>query len=200
MQKGMFGTAMRYLTAVGTLVSAFAMFACGGGGSNQSVSATVGLTTATVVAVQTVAFVIPNGQLFNPSLVGAVTLTFNSTPQNTFTLVGTGGATATGVVTYGSTSGATVGSCTFTFLTNGGLFTGLGNVTIPSCSLLVNANDVEPGGSQVSGSVTLSLSGTGGGTVNSNAVTIPVLLNGNNELFLVNPGGQQVDMGIVVQS
>jgi len=197
MQKGMFGTAMRYLVAVGTLVSAFAMFACGGGGSNQSVSATVGLTTATVVAVQTVAFVIPNGQLFNPSLAGAVTLTFNSTPQDTFTLVGTGGATATGVVTYGSTSGATVGSCTFTFLTTGGLISGIDSVTVPSCSLLVRANNVNPGGSQVNGPVTLSLSG-GAGTVTSNAVTLPVLLNSNNELFVVNPVGQQVDMGITV--
>ena len=197
MQKGMFGTAMRYLVAVGTLVSAFAMFACGGGGSNQGVSATVGLTTATVVAVQTVAFVIPNGQLFNPSLAGAVTLTFNSTPQNTFTLVGTGGATATGVVTYGSTSGATAGSCTFTFLTTEGLISGIDSVTVPSCSLLVRANNVNPGGSQVNGPVTLSLSG-GAGTVTSNAVTLPVLLNSNNELFVVNPGGQQVDMGITV--
>ena len=196
MQKGMFGTAMRYLVAVGTLVSAFAMFACGGGGSNQSVSATVGLTTATVVAVQTVAFVIPNGQLFNPSLAGAVKLTFNSTPQNTFTLVGTGGATATGVVTYGSTSGATVGSCTFTFLTTGGLISEIGSITVPSCSLLVRANNVNPGGGQVNGPVTLSLSG-GAGTVTSNAVTLPVLLNGNSELFVVNPAGQQVDMGVV---
>jgi len=51
----------------------------------------------------------------------------------------------------------------------------------------------------VDGSVTLSL-GISAGTVNSNALTIPVLLKGNNELFLVNPGGQQVDMGITVQS
>src|SRR5262245_60041008 len=196
MQQGMFGTAMRYLVAVGPLVSAFAMVACGGV-SNQSVSATVGLTNATVVAVQTVAFVIPNGQLFNPSLAGAVTLTFNSTPQNTFTLVGTGGATATGVVTYGSTSGATVGSCTFTFLTTGGLISGIDSVTVPRGSLLVRANNVKPGGGQVNGPLTLSLSG-GAGTVTSTAVTLPVLLNSNNELLVVNPGGQQVDMGITV--
>jgi hypothetical protein len=197
MQQGMFGTAMRYFVAVGTLVSAFAMFACGGGDSTQSVSATVGLTNATVVAVQTVAFVIPHGQLFNASLAGAVTLTFNSTPQNTFTLVGTGGATATGVVTYGSTSGATVGSCTFDFLTTGDLLSGIGSVTVPSCSLLVRANNVHPGGGQVHGPVTLSLRGTAG-TVTSNAVLLPVLLNSHNELFVVNPAGQQVDMGIAV--
>jgi len=91
MQQGMVGTAMRALVAVGTLVSAFAMVACGDGGSSQSVSAIVGVTTTTVVAVQTVAFVLPHGQLFTPSLAGAVTVTFNSTPPNTFTLVGTGG-------------------------------------------------------------------------------------------------------------
>src|SRR6516164_7877258 len=175
MQQGTFGTAMRYLVAVGTLVSLLAMFACGGGSSGMNVNSTVGLTSATVVGVQGVAFIIPQGQLFNSGLSGAVTVTFNS--ANTFSLIGTGGATATGVTSFSSSSGASVGSCTFTFLTNGGLFTGLGSVTIPTCSLLVTANDVEPGGSQVSGSVTLSFSGTGGGTVNSNALTIPVLLN-----------------------
>src|SRR5215813_593486 len=161
MQQGMVGTAMRALVAVGTLVSAFAMIACGDGGSSQSVSAIVGVTTTTVVAVQTVAFVLPHGQLFTPSLAGAVTVTFNSTPPNTFTLVGTGGATATGEVTYSATSGATVGSCTFTFLTTGDLLSGIGSVTVPSCSLLVRANNVHPGGGQVHGPVTLSLSGAG---------------------------------------
>ena len=197
MQKGTFGTAMRYLVAVGTLVSLFAMFACGGGSSGTNVNNTVGLTSSTVVGVQGVAFIVPQGQLFNSGLSGAVTVTFNS--SSTFSLIGTGGATATGVTSFGSSSGASVGSCTFTFLTNGGLFTGLGSVTVPTCSLLVTANDVNPGGGQVNGSVTLSL-GVSAGTVNSNALTIPVLLNGNNELFLVNPGGQQVDMGITVQS
>ena len=198
MQQGMFGTAMQYRVAVGTLVSACAMVACGGGDSTQRVSATVGVTNATVVAVQTVAFVLPQGQLFHPSLTGAVTVTFNNTPQNTFTLVGTGGgATATGVVTYGATSGATVGSCTFDFLTTGDLLSGIGSVTVPSCSLLVQANNVHPGGGQVQGPVTLSLRGAAG-TVTSNAVPLPVLLNSQNELFVVNPAGQQVDMGLAV--
>ena len=196
MQQGTFGTAMRYLVAVGTLVSSFALCACGGGSSGTNVSATVGVTNATVVAVQTVAFLIPTGQVFDPSLSGAVTLTFNTTPPNTFSLVGPGGATATGVVSYGSTSGATVGSCTFTFLTTGGLISEIGSITVPSCSLLVRANNVNPGGGQVNGPVTLSLGGAAG-TVTSNAVTLPVLLNSNNELFVVNPAGQQVDMGIV---
>jgi hypothetical protein len=195
MQQGTFGTAMRYLVAVGTLVSLFAMFACGGGSSGMNVNATVGLTSATVVGVQGVPFIVPNGQIFAPGLSGAATLTFNS--ANTFSLVGTAGGRASGLVSFSSSSGATVGSCTFTFQANGGLFTGLGSVTIPSCSLLVTANDVEPGGSPVNGSVTLSL-GVSAGSVNSNALTIPVKLGGNSELFLVNPGGQTVDMGIVV--
>jgi hypothetical protein len=195
MQKGTFGKAMRYLVALGTLVSSLAMFACGGGSNNTNVSNTVGLTSSTVVGVQGVTFVVPQGQLFNSGLSGAVNVTFNS--ANTFSLVGTGGSTASGVVSFSSSSGGTVGSCTFPFLSNGGLFNGLGSVTIPSCSLLITANDVEPGGSQVSGSVTLSLSG-GTGTVNSNALTIPVSLNNNSELFLVNPQGQTIDMGIVV--
>ena len=198
MQKGTFGKAMRYLVVVGTLVSSLAMFACGGGSSGTNVNATVGLTNSTVVAVQTVAFIIPSGQIFDPSISGAVTLTFNATPQNTFNLVGTGGATATGVVSYGSSSGATVGSCTFTFVSRGGLINSTaGSVTIPTCSLLVNASDVESGGSTVSGSVTLSFSAAGG-TVTSNALTLPVSLNGNSELFVTNPAGTQVDMGIVV--
>jgi hypothetical protein len=198
---------MRSLVAVGTLVSAVVLGACAHG-SGTTVAATVGVTTATVVAVQTAALTFPNGRMFDPSLAGAgaVTLTFNSAPQNTFTLVGTGGATATGAVTYSSTSGATVGACTFTFVTTGGLISGVGSVTIPSCSLLVTAiKNVEPGGSQVQGAVVLSFSDTAGtansnaaGTVNSNAVALPVLLNGNSELFVVNPAGQQVDMGIVV--
>jgi len=49
----------------------------------------------------------------------------------------------------------------------------------------------------VHGPVTLSLSG-GAGTVTSTPVTLPVLLNSQNELFVVNPGGQQVDMGLTV--
>ena len=38
----------------------------------------------------------------------------------------------------------------------------------------------------------------GAGTVTSTPVTLPVLLNSQNELFVVNPGGQQVDMGLIV--
>jgi hypothetical protein len=64
--------------------------------------------------------------------------------------------------------------------------------------------NVEPGGSQANGAVVLLFSDTAGtttstatGAVSSNAVGLPVLLNDNSELFVVNPAGQQVDMGIV---
>jgi hypothetical protein len=204
MRQDTFGTALRSLVAVGTLISAVALGACGKGGSTTTVAATVGVTTATVVAVQTAALTFPHGRMFDPSLTDAVTLTFNTTPPNTFALVGTGGATATGVVSYGSTSGASLGPCTFTFVTTGGLLSEVGSVTIPTCRFLVSALNVEPGGSQENGAVVLSFSDPAGtatsntaGTVNSNAVGLPVLLNDNSELFVVNPAGQQVDMGVV---
>jgi len=203
MRQDTFGTAMRYLVAVGTLVSAVALGACGKGGSGTSLAATVGVTTATVVAVQTAALTFPTGRMFDPSLAGPVTLTLNTTPPQTFTLVGTGGATATGAVSYGSTSGASLGPCTFTFVTTGGLINQVGSVTIPTCRFLVSALTVEPGGSPENGAVVLSFSDTGTptsnsvGTVNSNAVGLPVLLNDQSELFVVNPAGQQVDMGVI---
>jgi len=204
MRQETFGTALRYLVAVGTLVSAVALGACAKGGSGTTIAASVGVTTATVVAVQTAALTFPTGRMFDPSLAGPVTLTFNATPPNTFTLVGTGGATATGVVSYGSTSGASLGPCTFTFVTTGGLISEVGSVTIPTCRLLVSALNVEPGGSQENGAVVLLFNDTAGtttstatGAVSSNAVSLPVLLNANSELFVVNPAGQQVDMGIV---
>jgi len=204
MRQDTFGTAMRYLVAVGTLVSAVALVACAKGGGDTTIAASVGVTTATVVAVQTAALTFPTGRMFDPSLAGPVTLTLNTTPPQTFALVGTGGATATGVVSYGSTSGASLGPCTFTFVTTGGLISAVGSVTIPTCRLLVSALNVEPGGSQENGAVVLSFSDTAGtatsntvGTVNSNAVSLPVLLNDKGELFVVNPAGQQVDMGIV---
>src|SRR5262245_61380973 len=106
MQKGTFGKAMHYLAVVGTLVSSLAMFACGGGDDNTNVSNNVGLTSSTVVGVQGVPFIVPNGQIFDPGLSGAATLTFNS--ANTFSLVGTAGGTASGVVSFSSSSGATV--------------------------------------------------------------------------------------------
>ena len=47
---------------------------------------------------QAVPLTIPNGQVFTPAITGTVTLTF--TTVNTFTLGGSAGIGATGVVTY----------------------------------------------------------------------------------------------------
>jgi hypothetical protein len=187
MQRRTLGKAMRSLVAVGTLVSGFAMFACGGS-DPQAVSAAVPLTTSTVAAVQAVPLSFPNGPVFSPAITGAVTLTFTST--NTFTLVGSAGIAATGVVTYGPPS------CTFDVQVPGGLIPAAALLTVPTCKLLVNANNVEVGGGTVTGTVTLLLRGAAG-TGNSHAVTAQVSLNGNSELFVMNPAtGASVDMGI----
>jgi hypothetical protein len=193
MQSKTFGKAMQFLVAVGTLVSAFALVACGGS-DTKDVNVTVGLTNSTVAVVQGQPLTIPDGQVFTPAITGEVTLTFNS--PNTFTLVGSGGATATGVVTYSSTSGASVGSCQFDVRAPGGLISMAAILTVPSCSLLVTANDVEVGGDPVNGTVTLSLSGASG-TVNSDPVTAQVFLDVDDLLFVKNPvTGASVSMGV----
>jgi hypothetical protein len=193
MQSKTFGKAMQFLAAVGTLVSAFALVACGGS-DTKDVNVTVGLTNSTVAVVQGQPLTIPDGQVFTPAITGEVTLTFNS--PNTFTLVGSGGVTATGVVTYSSTSGASVGSCQFDVRAPGGLISTAAILTVPSCSLLVTANDVEVGGGPVNGTVTLSLSGASG-TVNSAPVTAQVFLDVDDLLFVKNPvTGASVSMGV----
>jgi hypothetical protein len=69
-------------------------------------------------------------------------------------------------------------------------------LTVPSCSLLVTANDVEVGGDPVNGTVTLSLSGASG-TVNSDPVTAQVFLDVDDLLFVKNPvTGASVSMGV----
>ena len=151
-------------------------------------------TNSTVAVVQGQPLTIPDGQVFTPAITGEVTLTFNS--PNTFTLVGSGGVAATGVVTYSSTSGASVGSCQFDVRAPGGLISTAAILTVPSCSLLVTANDVEVGGDPVNGTVTLSLSGASG-TVNSDPVTAQVFLDIDDLLFVKNPvTGASVSMGV----
>jgi len=187
MQRRSIGKALRYLVAVGTLVSSLVMFACGGS-DTQAVSVAVSLTDATVAAVQAVPLTFSNGPVFSPAITGTVTLTFNS--PNTFTLAGSTGTAATGVVTYGSPS------CTFDVQVPGDLIPAAALLTIPTCNLLVNANNVGVGGTPVIGTVSLLFSGAAG-TVNSTAVTAQVSLNGNSELFVENPAtGVSVDMGV----
>src|SRR5262245_11672967 len=161
MQRRTFGKAMRYLMAVGTLVSGLAMLACGD--DTPDVSVAVLLTNSTAAAVQAVPLSFPNGLVFSPAITGAVTLTFTST--DTFTLVGSAGIAATGVVTYGRPP-----SCTFDVQVPGDLIPAAALLTVPTCLLRVDAKNVEVGGNTVTGTVTLLLSGAAG-TGNSNAVT-----------------------------
>ena len=187
MQRRNFGKALHYLVAVGTLISSLVMFACGGS-DTQAVSVAVPLTDATVTTVQTVPLTFSNGPVFSPAITGTVTLTFNS--PNTFTLAGSAGTAANGMATYGSPS------CTFDVQVPGDLIPAAALLTIPTCNLLVNANNVGVGGTPVLGTVSLLLSGAAG-TVNSTAVTAQVSLNGNSELFVENPAtGVSVDMGV----
>jgi hypothetical protein len=125
---------------------------------------------------------------FTPAITGTVTLTFNTV--NTFTLVGSAGIAATGVVTY------TPPACEFDFRVPGSLLPAPAILTVPACNLLVNARDVEVGGDPVSGTVTLSLS-SASGTVSSNAVTAQVLLDTDDFLFVTNPvTGTPVSMAV----
>src|SRR5262249_7173988 len=119
MQRRSFGKALRYLAVVGALVSSLVMFACGGS-DTQAVSVAVPFTDSTVPGGQVVPLTVSTGRVFSPAITGCVALTFNS--PNTFTLVGSAGTAATGVVTYGSPS------CTFDVQIPGAL--------IPAAALL----------------------------------------------------------------
>jgi hypothetical protein len=188
MQRKTFGKTMQSLMAVGTLLSALAMFACGGDNDTKDVNVTVDVTNTTVAAVEAVPLTIPNGQVFTPALTGAVTLTFNTI--NTFTLVGSAGSAATGSVTY------TPPACEFVVRDAGSLISTPATLIVPACHLLVNARNDEVGGDPVSGTVTLALSGASG-TVNSNPVTAQVLLDVDGLLFVNNPvTGAPVSMGV----
>jgi len=62
---------------------------------------------------------------------------------------------------------------------------------------VVAATNVVVGTGQVSGTVTLVLNNGVGITISSNTLTATVFLDGNGELFVVNPvTGVSVDMGI----
>lgn len=190
MQRRTFGTARRLLVVGGTLVSWFALVA-GCGSDTEGVNVTVLLTSSTVAAVQAVPLSFPNGSVFSADITGAVTLTFTS--PETFTLVGAAGSAATGAVTYGRPP-----SCTFDVQVPGDLIPAAALLTVPACLLRVMANNVEVGGNTPTGTVTLALSGAAG-TATSNAVTAPVSLTGNGELFVTNPmTGASVDMGIAL--
>jgi len=180
MQRKNFGKVMRYLVAICVLVSAFAMFACGGSDNNtgtvKNVNATVPLNSNNAAIIQSLTFSFTSGQVFGGNIGnGPVTLSFPT--LSTFTLTTSGGATTSGTVTYNS------GTCNFAG-------TGGGFATAETCSLLVNASNVTVGKGFVSGTITLVLSSTINGiivTVNSTPLTAQVFIDSSDELFVVNP-------------
>ena len=194
MQRRNFGKRMRYLMAVGTLVSAFALFACGGGNDTQNIAVTnpgVTLTSATVVAVTGVALAIPNGQVLGTPATSSATLTYLN--QNSFNLLSPNGVTATGLVTFGTVS---TGSCTFVVPVTAGFIQVATTFTATVCNLNIQANDVEQGGNQVQGTLNLVFSGLPG-TITTNNFNANVFLDNNNNLFVVNPvTGVSVPMGV----
>src|SRR5262245_26575982 len=132
MQRRNFGKGMWYLVVVGTLVSSFAMFACGGGDNTQNVTVTVPLTSSTVVAVQNVPIAILDGQLLGTAPQSAINLVFTSI--NGGLVQGPGGAvTAPFTVVFGQVSAS---SCTFNVQATPGFINLQTSVTFTICNLL----------------------------------------------------------------
>jgi hypothetical protein len=191
MQRKHLGKALHFLVAVCALVSALTLFACGGGddeGEVKNVVATVAADDDTVPAVQSRTIRIDNGQVFGAN-VGSnpIDLTFN-TPRS-FTITRPTALPPlpplTGTVSYGSDA-----SCTFTAATGGAL-------DVDTCNLIVNASNVVVGTGQVSGTISLVLNNGSGITITSQALPATVFINGDGELFVVNPATNvSVDMGI----
>lgn len=189
MQRKHLSKAMRYLVAVCVLVSALAMFACGGDdeGDILNVVATVPADQGTVPAVQGRPFTIANGQVFGgPVGSSPVVLTFTTPTTFTMTRAATG-LSLIGNVSYGSNA-----SCTFV-ITSGGQ----GALSVSTCNLIINADNVVVGTGQAPGTISLVLNNNAGTTITSDALPATVFINGDGELFVVNPvTGASVDMGI----
>src|SRR5215467_4636623 len=113
MQRRNPGKAMRYLVAVGALVSALAMVGCSGGGSDGgggSASTTstsnvsnvpVPVNATTVQALLGQQFTIPNGAIFSAGISGNTPVVLTFTSPTTFSLT-SGGSTPSGTVAFGS--------------------------------------------------------------------------------------------------
>jgi Flp pilus assembly protein TadG len=181
---------MRYLVAVCVLISTFAILACGGDDDEveiKNVNVTVDADDDTVPAVQGRPFTIANGQVFGGNIGNLpVILTFTTPRAFTMTRAATG-LSLSGTVSYGDND-----SCTF-IVTSGGQ----GALSVSSCDLLVNANNVVVGTGQVSGTISLQLRNDAGITITSDPLPATVFINGDGDLFVVNPvTGVSVDMGI----
>jgi len=185
MQRRNLSNAMRYLVAVCALISAFGLVSCGGDdGETKNVIATVPMDGTTVRAVQNQPLTFSTGQGFGVNIgTGSFTLTFDT--PNTFIVNPTGNVPFTGTVTYGSGGGA----CTF--------LAGGTTLSISTCNLVVNAQNVVVGGSQVGGTITLVLNNGSTTTASSDSVNTTVFINDDGELFVINSRtGALVDMGI----
>jgi hypothetical protein len=188
MQRKHLSKAMHYVVAVCAIVSALAMFACGGGdneGEVKNVVATVAADQVTVPAVQGRPFTIANGQVFGGP-VGSNPITLTFTTPTTFSITRQG-LSLVGNVTYGSNA-----ACTFV-ITSGGQ----GALNVSTCNLIVNASNVVVGTGQASGTISLVLNNNAGITITSDALPATVFIDSDGELFVVNPvTGMSVDMGI----
>jgi hypothetical protein len=153
----------------------------------KNVVATVPADDNTVPAVQGRPLTIANGQVFGGNIGNLpVILTFTTPRAFTMTSAATG-LSLSGTVSYGSDA-----SCTL-IVTEGGL----GTLSVSTCNLIVNANNVVVGTGQVSGTISLVLRNDAGMTITSDALSTTVFINEDGELFVVNPvTGVSVDMGI----
>jgi Flp pilus assembly protein TadG len=190
MQRKHLGQAMRYLVAVCVLISTFAILACGGDDDEVeiiNVNATVEADDDTVPAVQGRPFTIANGQVFGGNI-GNLPIIFTFTTPREFTATRAAtGLSLSGTVSYGSDD-----SCTFTVTTGG-----QGALSVSNCNLLVNANNVVVGTGQVSGTIALVLRNNAGITITSDPLPATVFINGDGELFVVNPvTGVSVNMDV----
>jgi hypothetical protein len=188
MQREHLGKAMHYLVAVCVLVSALAMFACGGDddeGEVKNIIATVPADEDTAAAVQGRTFTLANGQVFGGSVPGTSPVFLTFTTPTTFTLT----RPATSLSLSGRVDYEGEDSCTFIPLSGPAL-------EVDTCNLIVNANNVVVGTGQVSGTISLVLNDAGS-TITSDALPATVFINSDGELFVVNPvTGVSVDMGI----
>ena len=189
MQRRNFGKRMRYLVAVGTLVSAFALFACGGDDEPKNVAVTIPLTSVSLPAVQGVPLAIPSGQVFGGPANSSATLTF--VDQNTFTFLSPGGITASGFVSFGQPS---VGSCTFVTPITAGFIQVATTFAATVCNINIVAQDVES--DPKPGILNLVFSGLPG-TATTNNVAANVFINDDDILVVVNPVlGFEVPTGV----
>jgi hypothetical protein len=171
------------------LGGSLALLGCGGDdeGEIKDVNVTVDADDVTVPAVQGRPFTFANGQVFGGNIGNLpVILTFTTPRAFTLTRAATG-LSLSGTVSYGDGD-----SCTFTVTTGG-----QGALSISSCDLLVIANDLVVGIGTVIGTISLTFRNDAGIAITSDPLPATVFINGDGELFVVNPvTGLPVNMGI----